>query len=448
MRTLGGTRCDLACLVGLLALALTWSADPVIAQPVPGPFPTPTPIGGVYVDAQGTVKARQVVSQGRFSAVRRRPIGQVEEKDLCYISLPRLFAQVKTQLDAKQPVGDDLRFLNGMTKLRYVFVFPDDNDLVIAGECEPIPARHNGRPIGKKSGRPMLRLDDLVTALRTVGPGKRARAFGCSIDLTNAQLNNMATEARKWGAIRSSQRRAMADALAKAVGPQAVRFIGVEPNTMFAYVCVEADYLLKRVSLGLTPPPTPKVPSALSMATSGEGMYHRFWFEPKYEPLLVSEDGNAYALRGQALQVKATGTIDRNAPKAGPSAQRFAKAFTDNFETIAAKHPIFADLWNVTDLAMLAALIEQDGLHKKVGWNVDWLLESSGYPVATVIVPRQADALVNYHKRSGRVGFGVGGVMLSPYREIVPEKREQDKAGKLQKAARRPGTDGWVTKQQ
>ena len=67
--------------------------------------------------------------------------------EMVYVSLPRLFAEARAKLDAGEKLPDDIRYLRGMTKLRYVFVYPDDKDLVIAGTAEPIDADFPGRPV-------------------------------------------------------------------------------------------------------------------------------------------------------------------------------------------------------------------------------------------------------------------------------------------------------------
>ena len=84
-----------------------------------------------------------------------------------YISLNKLLGEVRAATEAKRELPDALRYLSGIAQLRYVFVFPEDHDLVLAGTSEPFDATNKLQPIGKLTGRPVMHLDDLVTALRS-----------------------------------------------------------------------------------------------------------------------------------------------------------------------------------------------------------------------------------------------------------------------------------------
>jgi len=54
-----------------------------------------------------------------------------------------------------------VKYLHGLTQLRYVFVYPHEKDLVLGGPAEPWVAKETS-VTGKRSGRPMLQLDDFV----------------------------------------------------------------------------------------------------------------------------------------------------------------------------------------------------------------------------------------------------------------------------------------------
>ncbi len=403
-----------------------------------------TPLGaGVVIDSQGLISVRASTEDPKLLAARSaaltkaRKQGQIarDQSTLVYISLPRLFAQAKEAIDAGRELPENVRYLDGMTKLRYVFVFPEEKDLVIAGDAEPFDAGDPDRPFGLKTGRPVLRLDDLVTALRTTGPGSRATTFGCSIDMPSGALQTV-KDIMEDPANRRITREKKSTVLADGVGPQAVRFFGVQSDTRFAFVCVEADYLLKRLAMGIDPTPVAAV-RAVHQREKLE--YSRLWFTPYYEPLLVSKDGLAFEIRGQSLQLHASGDQNSKTP-AHPGTEGYAKQFTKFFPQMAAAVPAFADLWNLTDLALVGALIERDKLHVKAQWNMDWVLKKDGYPVAKVEVPREADTMANY-----RLGaYIIGGVVLDvtgPARE-----RETDQEGKLDAVEARPKDDWKVVK--
>src|SRR5690348_3548789 len=83
--------------------------------------------GGVYIDADGTVRQRAVDASGGVAAVRARGAagaGAVKkDAKLCFVSLPKLTAEVRELISSGKPVPDELRYLGGITQLQYVLVY-------------------------------------------------------------------------------------------------------------------------------------------------------------------------------------------------------------------------------------------------------------------------------------------------------------------------------------
>ena len=397
---------------------------------------------GVVIDSDGLISVREPTSDVKVLAARKEALLKAQRlakasgrKDaLTYISLPRLFAAAKEAIDQGKEIPKQVRYLGGMTKLKYIFVYPGEKDLVIAGEVEPYSEVHPSRPIGLHSGRPVLQLDDLVVALRTVGPGSRDGSIGCSIDPPKGAMEKVAAiledkDSRKLSRDEKSQK------LTSGVGPQSVRIIGVQDDTRVAYVCVEADYLLKRLAMGVDQSPVPMV----KHTNQHEKMqFNRLWLTPSYEPLLVTDDGLSFEIRGQSLQLSASGDQFSDAP-ASPGTAGYAKLFTRYFPQLAQSIPAFADLWNITDLALLASLMGQDDLHKKANWDLKWVLARDGYPVAKVPVVKEADTMAHY--RTG--AYIIGGVQLEMVPALTPKSRQRDEAGKLKELATRPENGQW-----
>jgi hypothetical protein len=215
------------------------------------PFEIGGNAGGVYIDADGTVRYRLTDADKRLEQTRARArsnaIGRKDEK-LCYISLPKLFTELQSLRDAGKEAPERLRYLGGMTQLRYVFVYPDEKDLVIAGPYEPVDASNKLQPVGQRTGRPVLQLEDLIVALRRAGRSNPHQPFGCSIDPAPDALQKSGQVMRDYA---GRTRRERMDAMAKALGPQAVSVFGMPADTRIAFTCLAADYKLKRISLGL-----------------------------------------------------------------------------------------------------------------------------------------------------------------------------------------------------
>lgn len=335
---------------------------------------------------------------------------------------PSFSTKVRAHLAAGNAPADlpeEVRFLGGLTQIRYVLVYPQEKDLVIAGPAEPWHVAQGGpglmtHVVGKRSGRPVMQLDDLVVAMRTMSR-PNAGQFGCGIwpqPDSGAKASAVALEHAR------SPRAARMAALHDALGPQEVKFFGVGPDTRAAFVCVAADYQLKRIALGLHNVPGANVGHAIDNSRSAANMV---WFKLAYEPLLVSPEADAYALRGPRLQVGA-GQFDFDPRGATDKAKQFCKKFSEKMADMAIGEPLIAELQNIADLGMAAALIRSDGLDKKVGWDAGWLLSDSGYPVATLPVPKTADTCVS------SVGGSLccGGVVLTPGGFLGPAGRVTD----------------------
>jgi hypothetical protein len=378
---------------------------------------------GVMLDTDGSLRARQTDPDAELAAMRARvKAGQTASKNekLAYILLPKLFAQVASLRAAGKEVPEELRYLGGLTQLRYVFVFPEDKDILIAGPAEPWRVlRSDGDAtdyvVGTTTGRPILQLDDLVSAFRTAVEGN-GKLFGCGIYPSPDSVKIADDIAQRM--MRNTRAERM-QAMAKELGPQEVRIFGTQNDTRFALMCVAADYELKRFAMGLDRSPVPGVGNGVDHSRSAANKY---WFEADYEPLRQSAGGNSYEIRGQRLLVRAGG-FDFDPRGATEKAVAFAGQFTKSFPALATAVPLFAELQNITDESLLANLIRHDDLAAKIGWDMAPILDGKSWLVAHVPVPRTAETLVSFTNGS----IVAGGVMLT----IGPVAGEQP---------RQPGT--------
>lgn len=386
---------------------------------------------GVYIDPDGVLQSRRLTYGRSFRALLRKAHHEDAAGTLKAVSIPGSFAEAKRLLDAGQTLPDELAYLGGITKVRYLLVDEANNDLLLVGLAEPINTELADRPIGTATGRPVCRLEDLAVALRTAGPGQRNASFGCLIEQTPESARAMldAMRQREREVQSASKRAGVLEAMADAAGPQNVRFFGIEPNTRFALTALEADFLLKRMVIGLDRQPVRGIRSFLAMQTKPSTLSTRFWFEVDYEPLLVAEDGSGYEIRGQSLQVL-TQRHFRDTDKADPVAEKYAEQVTEKYPQIATAVLPFADLANLSDLSLVAAIIGTDKLDRRVSWDASWVLDAKdGFPVSEVEVPETAETLVNYAVANNVVIFMGGGVELS-YTQAVKD-READEAGAI-----------------
>jgi len=407
-----------------------------------------TAVAGVAVTTEGFLRARQVAAPATSASAadRRGTAPAAKGASFVYISLPGVLAQWKAAKEAGKEVPDDVRYMKGMTRIQNVFVYPAEHDVVLAGPAEAFTVDNPLEPLGRVSRRPVVQLEDLIVAMRAVqgrgtvrggggggGPGGRD-FFGCTLEQPANFKEVWDATMKKYG---TGPRATLLEEMKKGLGPQEVKLFGVPDDSRVALMMVAADYRLKRMSMGLE-----TLPAGVGNAFGTENAMARLWFEPAYEPLVISAEGDAYELRGPRLKVLAGAQVF-NPVDAAPAQKRFAEHFSAKMAEVAAKVDAVADLQNVTDCFMVAALLRADRLLERTGVDVAWLIapdaargnpgaaEAGPYKVAALTVPRTAETVVHI---SGNV-IAQGGVAFA-YKTFTDVPRGQAD-GKVTFSARR-----------
>lgn len=399
--------------------------------------------GGIAIDPEGVVSAAyqkessDKLSLKRLEAVARNSLSKDvnQHATLRKVSLVRLERACQKFAEQKKHVTDEIDFLAGIQRIDYVFVYPESGDIVIAGPAEGFAANAIGRVVGVTTGRPPLRLDDLIVALRTVG---KSQMIGCSIDPVPANHAKLLDAAKaNAGPSTPAAIQQRFQQLARILGNQVVTVQGVPADTHFAHVLVEADYRMKLIAVGVERPKVPGLRSQMDLQLPGETIYQRWWFTPLYESINTTDDANAFQLTGQRLQLLSQDDqTDQsghrsNAATTRVSTQKFAKQFTEKFEDLAAAVPIFAELQNVTDLCILAALLRKERLAERVQWKIELFLDADRMPVLTGRAPQHVPTVGNF-KRSGQLMLGlIGGVSIDASAALQTVPRSADKSRAL-----------------
>ncbi|MBT6158289.1 MAG: DUF1598 domain-containing protein [Planctomycetaceae bacterium] len=382
---------------------------------------------GIHIDAKGVVQpvfvSRKSValSRKRMDAIAKKLLsGDVNRPSkLRKVSLVRLEAACEDYVKQGKPAPPDMQFLAGVQRIDYLFVDLDGKDIVIAGPAEGYANDSSGRVVGLTSGRPPLRLDDLIVALRVL---QRNQMIGCSIDPDQGRLASLQqyiktnSSTTSTGIAQKRYRR-----MRNILGKQNVRLWGVAGETHFAEAMVEADYRMKLIALGLERPPVRSLTSHLQMVGSGGNSMQRWWFTPLYDAFNTTEDRDAFQFAGPRAQLMSqeekVGPQGQrsDAPFTRISTQRFGKLFTAKFPELAARSPIFAELQNLIDLAVLAALLKKEQLPQKVDWKMSLFLDSAKAKTQLGNAPREVPSAVNYKKarRGMIVGLVGGGVTIN-----------------------------------
>lgn len=459
----GGAQADFDSLIDLITSTVApQSWDEVGGRGSIQPFPT-----GVYIDPAGVLRRelkvdvweqlRQIHSAG-LQGASSGPASARRESPLRKVSLTRLEREAQIRRLTGQPVDEDMRYMAGLQRIEYVLVYPGENgqlgDIVLAGPAGDWKPSGD-RVVGAKSGRPVLQLDDLVVMLRHLAAHPNT-PFGC---LIAPREENMAkfkhdheTNGKKVLPATAAAREKRCEELRTLLGRQDIEVYGdLNPRTRVARVLVEADYRMKLVGIGLEEG-TLNIPSCLELlkkkVAGGEDPpaldVLRLWFTMNYQSILATPDRQAFNLRGPGVQVLSENQFLTDQGKRLPTGQsdplyqEFAGNFSRHFDALAIKYPVYADLQNLCDLAMISALIETQGLADQTNWHRTYFGAGQqglpSYEVALGAVPTEVDSVANFVELNKRqVTFVVsGGVRVDPWKQVQTDSLSIDKQGKVE----------------
>jgi len=165
------------------------------------------------------------------------------------------------------------------------------------------------------------------------------------------------------------------------------------------------------------------LPSYLAMVKPSKRMLTpRFWLEPKYEALLCDAQGLAFELSGATVKAlteedyfSTLGTVQHSG-KASPAAQHWADMMTDKYSELAVADPIFGQLQNCMELAVVGALIVKGNLPQKAGYDMPTLMNSPELKADVFNAPKQVPSVASVLNRGkGHVISVSGGVAINSW---------------------------------
>ncbi len=414
----------------LLALVTVFSITTIASQDAwaqggGAGFQRQQSVGGVFVDSKGVVANVSLDEQRQLAEARAKALapatGEMKDRtELRKISLRQLEAALATQLQNKEPIPDEMRYLAGLQRIRYVFVYPDRQDVVLAGPGEGWKVDARGNVVGLTTGRPVLLLDDLLVALRSAVAEPRQN-ITCSIDPTAEGMKRLQAFVSRLTTI--GDPRATTQAIEQQLGPQTVTVTGVPASSHLGRVLVAADYRMKRLAMQFDPSPIAGLSGYLSMIPSGgrgmNNMAPRWWLSTDYLPLLRDDAGLAWELQGPGVKVLSEEEFIGNdgsrtsANRVNPHAQRWAENMTRKYDELSSKDTIFAELRNVMDLAVISALLVREQLPQKASLSMPLLLDNQRLPTDDYGVATQTPSISSaVHKGSSWVISVSGGVEI------------------------------------
>jgi hypothetical protein len=284
----------------------------------------------------------------------------------------------------------------------------------------------------------------LLVAIRTAATSAQA-GISCSIDPTPEGVQRLNAHAATLKTI--GNRKSTEAGIEKALGRQIVTFAGVPATSHFAAVLVAADYRMKRLAMNFEQSPVGGMPSFLHLYNpAGAGMSNlmqRFWLEPKFESIVRSPDGLAWEFRGAGVKCMteedfaAQGGQAQHSGKSDPVAQKWADNMTSHYEELAVAVPVFGELRNCMQLAVVGALVVHERMMEKADCSFTALSQDSAFKTLELPAPAQVDSCVSMVKRgSNWVISASGGINIRPAQFVSKAQENAAPAEARSKAAR------------
>lgn len=372
--------------------------------------------------------------------------------DLRMVSLTRLEQAVSARLAEGLPVPETMAQLAGLSQVKYVFLYPESNEIVLAGPAEGWQYNAQGQPVSLTNGRPTLQLDDLVTVLRTFAKGEAD--FGCSINTRESgvrALTEYVQKSQAKGALSSTAVRGWVNALQNKLGRQDVEVWGVPADSRAARVIVEADYRMKLIGIDKLNAGK-EIPSYFDLLPVAQQKNIqtmdalRWWLTMKYDAVMHSADKTAFEIQGSSVLCQSENQLLTADGKHIPTGQSeatnrlFAENFTANYDKLSARDLVFADTQNVFDLALVSALIQEQNLDGRAKWDMGSFAPNGIYTPAKYAVPKEIDSVVNHRVYNGKdivvqVAGGVKGDVMSVVRDKSINK-ESPRVGNVAQSAK------------
>lgn len=413
-------------------------------------------VGGISIDPSGVLQNATRDDLGQLQKVLKDALQPVPGEmnataELRKVSLKGIEAEIQKALAEGKPVPDAVACLAGLQQIRYVLAYPEQNDIVLVGPAEGWKLDARGNIVGVKNNRPVMLLDDLLVSLRSVG-SKRPEVMSVSINPTPEGIQRVETFSRRVKSQGNPNPQAFAAGYQEQLGPQQISITGVPDSSHFARVLVAADYRMKRISLAFEPSPVKGLPSYIEMITNASvarNMLPRFWLEPQYDSLLRDDAGTAWEIRGASVKAMAeTDFFDANkiahpTGQADAVSQRWANLMTERYDALSQADPVFAQLRNCMDSAVVAALIVRQNLTGKVNNQFPLLTGSGSLEPAKVDAPKQVATKANLIHKGKKWVIAAGGVQINPFTIVEKSETSTGVATVREKAARQATAWWW-----
>lgn len=401
-------------------------------------------VGGISINADGVVSNVDIESRKLLLKEMRQSIKPAEGKmaaqtELRMVSLRGLESAIADAAKNQQgALPDEVKYLAGLQRIQYVFVYPEQKDIVLAGPGEGWTIDDKANVVGITTGQPVLLLDNLLSALRAVN-SERPERISCSIDPTKQGVVNYNNTLNRLSRAGVKNPNILAPQLKRAMGNQTVAITGVPGDTHFARILVAADIRMKQIAMELDD--SKVLPGFItsarnSVSVKNANLNPRWWLACNYDSVARDAKGLAWEIRGQGVKAMTESELyqqDGQVQAVGndPAAEKWAQMMTKRYDALGKEDPVFTELRNVMDMCVAAAVIRKHDLQRSAQLELPHLLgKQQSITTATWHTPREVSTQTSFIKTSrGLVITASGGVdidYLSPTQNptISPEVRK------------------------
>ena len=353
------------------------------------------------------------------------------------ISLNKLTDKVISDIDSDIPISNDVFHFCGMNRI-YGYAIDDKNsDVILIG--------------GRMESSNDILLDDFCITLRNAW--NETTPPGCSIDPRPKEMNTLGDLMKKMNKYSDEfiQDRILSKWI-KSAEYESVRVLGISKNTSFAKTIIDADYLMKKISNGTHPVKIFGFKSFNQMmlensmneyrrhgALEQKQILSRFWFFPDSNYFLTTT--NALYLKNSSVKLLTEEEYwSENGERIGkgkphPVADRFVKMFTENYQQIAYREPVYAQLETLFRMVVIQKLLKEKNAGIISEDALDFWLNN--YQLSTVVTPDSVRSLYTFNRLYKNIGNKrlsilspmAGGVTISP--EITAKCFKEDQTGSV-----------------
>ncbi len=370
---------------------------------------------GVYVDPKGYMK--RLKESGQLPVDLRLAVAEPakhpwrKQSKLRTISLKQLDASLAASRAAGLQPTVDLLKLAGLSRITYVKVLPDQEDVLLAG---PSGENEHG-----------FLLHDLATVAALIN--QQTVPMGCSIEPSNAGILAAQEMLQQSDAIDRLARnpKLLVQQMQEKIGDHSVSVFGLPAHCSTAVALIDADEHMKRVAFG-TAKTIPRVKTYFDFlddqSTVPSQSIVRWWFAFSDEPIRANGADHMFQLPESAVCVLSEQQWVSQTAQRAPTGQRdrcadqFAKEISKKMPELRKTLPSYARLCGVFEAGLALQLaLEVNGEANLRGWFPNLcglgkeLCESRAQPS-----PKSVEGLTTWHRlRSGTtVAVVSGGVKL------------------------------------